>query len=86
MKEHEFIDYLNGHTREYDYARGEHDGTMGLYVKNKTYDTEIHIAYNTIEQQDLDALIKATHCGRHVDQIEGDAQNRCARWRHATHR
>ena len=69
MREQEFIAYLDGHDGEFDYARGEHQGNLGLYIKNKRFDTEIHVSYDTIKTQDLDTLVRATHCGKNVDQI-----------------
>ena len=69
MKEQDFIAYLDGHDGEFDYARGDFEGNLGVYIKNKRFDTEIHITYATIEAQELNALITATHCGMNVDQI-----------------
>ena len=69
MREDEFIDYLDGHHTEFEYMRGEHQGNHGVFIKNIRFDTKMHMTYNTIEDHDLDALIKATHGGKNVEQI-----------------
>lgn len=69
MKESDFIAYLNGHHGEYDYSYGDLDGVHGIYIKNKRFDTEVHISDDTVQEQELEGLIKATHCGKNVDQI-----------------
>ena len=69
MREQEFIAYLDGHSGEFDYQHGDYQGDYGVYIKNKRFETETHISYMTIERQDLDTLVKATHAGRNVDQI-----------------
>ena len=69
MSEREFIEYLDGHRITYEYAYGKLDEAYGIYIKNKRFDTEIHIAIATIEVLELDDLIRATYCGKNVEQI-----------------
>lgn len=69
MREQDFISYLEGHSTEFEYMRGEHEGYFGVYVRNKRFETEIHLTYNAIERCDLDTLLKATHDGRNVEKI-----------------
>lgn len=44
-------------------------GENGIGINNKRFDTKIHITDEAIEKHDLDALLKATHCGRNVEAI-----------------
>jgi hypothetical protein len=69
MREKEFINYLDDHPSEFEYIYGEYMGDEGIYLRNKKYETELHMTCTVIQEHDLESLLKATHCGRNVDKI-----------------
>jgi hypothetical protein len=69
MKKKEFIEHLKRNKNNFDFAEAPHEGIEGIYVKNKTYGTEIHFSDKVIEELTLDDLVKSTHQGKNIEQM-----------------
>ena len=69
MNSNEFTNYLNDNADVYDWAQGEHEGTNGIFVKNKNFDTETHFSKAAIKNNELPALVSYTRQGRNVENI-----------------
>jgi len=69
MKEYDFVRYLSEHPDEFDYERNDVEGTKGVVVHNRRFDTKVHFSYDAIEGNNLDFLLKQTHDGHNVEHI-----------------
>ncbi|MCK5309122.1 MAG: hypothetical protein KAJ64_00575 [Thermoplasmata archaeon] len=69
MEKQDFIEFLSSETDHFDMADAPMDGKDGLYVKNKTYDTETHFTNDVISQMELKDLVVATHQGRNIEHM-----------------
>ena len=69
MEKQDFIEFLSSETDHFDMAEAPMDGKDGLYVKNKTYDTETHFTNDVISQMELKDLVVATHQGRNIEHM-----------------
>ena len=69
MEKQDFIEFLNSETEHFDMAEAPMDGKDGLYVKNKTYETETHFTNDIISKMELKDLVIATHQGRNIEHM-----------------
>lgn len=69
MEKNEFIDYLKTNEENFEYAEAPLNGVDGIYVINKEFDTETHFADQTINNLELNELVKATHQGKNIEQM-----------------
>ena len=69
MKVDEFTGFLDQHREEYEWAQGEHEGTDGIFVKNKLYDAETHYTEKAIEGHELTALLSYSRQGKNTEMI-----------------
>lgn len=69
MEEDQFVKFLTEHPENYEWAEGEWNGSAGIFVKNKQFETETHFTNDAIEKHDLDLLVAKTHHGKNVDHI-----------------
>ena len=69
MEKQEFIEFLYSEEEHFDLAEAPMDGKDGLYVKNKTFETETHFTNEIISQMELKDLLVATHQGRNIEHM-----------------
>lgn len=69
MKIDEFTRFLDQHREEYEWAQGAHEGTEGIFVKNKLYDAETHYTDKAIEGNELIALLSYSRQGKNTEKI-----------------
>ncbi|MCK5397926.1 MAG: hypothetical protein KAJ33_06740 [Thermoplasmata archaeon] len=69
MEKQEFIEFLSSEEEHFDMAEAPMDGKDGLYVKNKTFETETHFTNDIISQMELKDLVVATHHGRNIEHM-----------------
>lgn len=68
MKREEFVNELDGRD-DFDCVVGELEGDNGVFVKNKTFETETHFTWDAIEENELESLLLNTSHGRNVEQM-----------------
>ena len=69
MEKQEFIEFLSSEEEHFDMTEAPMDGKDGLYVKNKTFETETHFTNDIISQMELQDLVVATHHGRNIEHM-----------------
>lgn len=69
MRIEDFRAYLKGHSSEFEFEPHTHNGIDGVLVTNKIYGTKTHFSKKAIENNDIIALVNATHQGKNIDQI-----------------
>lgn len=69
MKREDFMDYLGTQEADYGFSVGELEGERGVFVKNKTFDTETHFTWDAIEESELEFLLLNTFHGKNVEQM-----------------
>ena len=69
MEKTEFVEHLRSNMENFEVADAPLDGTDGVYVKNKVFDTETHFTDEIIGKMELKELITATHQGKNIEQM-----------------
>ena len=69
MEKNEFVEYLRTNEKDFEYAEAPLNGVDGVFVKNKMFETETHFADQKIAEMELNALVKATHHGKNIEQM-----------------
>ncbi len=69
MDREEFMGFLQSEEEHFEIAEAPLEGKDGVYVKNKTFETETHFTNEIIVSMELEALIVATHQGRNIEHM-----------------
>ena len=69
MDRQEFMGFLQSEEEHFEIAEAPLDGKSGVYVKNKTFETETHFTNEIIASMELEGLIVATHQGRNIEHM-----------------
>ena len=65
----EFVGFLESEPDHFELAVGPHEGRNGIFVKNKTFETQTHFTDEVIGKMELRDLVVATHHGRNIEQM-----------------
>lgn len=69
MNMDEFTAFLDQNGDMYGWQIGKHEGTKGVFVMNKAFDTQTHFSDTAIEKNELNALLAYTRQGKNVENI-----------------
>ena len=69
MDRQEFMGFLESEEEHFEMAEAPLEGKDGVYVKNKTFETETHFTNESIASMELEDLIVATHQGRNIEHM-----------------
>ena len=69
MDRQEFMGFLQSEEEHFEMAEAPLEGKNGVYVKNKTFETETHFTNEIIASMELGDLILATHQGRNIEHM-----------------
>ncbi len=69
MEKKEFVEFLKSDVQNFEVTEAPHNGSDGVFVKNKVFDTETHFTNETINEMELKELITATHHGKNIEQM-----------------
>ncbi|MCM8825413.1 MAG: anaerobic ribonucleoside-triphosphate reductase [Candidatus Omnitrophica bacterium] len=69
MERSKFIEHLKSYPHMYEFAEKKDNGSSGIIVKDKEYNTITFFTDQAIEEKELVELLKQTHHGRNVEWI-----------------
>lgn len=69
MQKQEFVAYLSQNPEQFAFQEQEQEGTPGVLVENRSFQTKTFFPEETISTKDLTPLLAATHQGRNIEHI-----------------